>query len=117
MSGPTSESLVEALADEFLARKRAGERPTVGEYAARHPEAAALINELFPALSLLEQFGPAAPPVADAPPERIGGFRILRSVGAGGMGVVYEAVEEALGRHVALKVLPRHPPPSAQAIE
>lgn len=44
---------------------------------------------------------------AQAVPTRIGPYSIVRKVGTGGMGTVYEAVQESLARTVALKII--HP--------
>jgi serine/threonine protein kinase/Tfp pilus assembly protein PilF len=101
---------VEALAEEYFSRKRQGERPTVDEYADRFPDLADRIRSFFPAVQLLEDFSPQRdePQASAPPPERLGEFRIVREIGRGGMGVVYEAEQTSLGRKVALKVLPPH---------
>jgi serine/threonine protein kinase/WD40 repeat protein len=108
---------VERLAEEFLQRRRQGESPALTEYVRRHPELADEIRAVFPALLLMEQADPGSSELAragrpeddspsDAFPQQLGDFRILRQVGRGGMGVVYEAEQVSLGRRVALKVLP-----------
>src|SRR5688572_21084436 len=50
-------------------------------------------------------------------PQSVGGYRLLRSLGAGGMGSVYEAEETASGRRVALKLIGASFATSADAVE
>ncbi|MGH7225449.1 MAG: protein kinase domain-containing protein, partial [Gemmataceae bacterium] len=107
---------LEVLAEEFVARYRRGEQPALTEYVSAHPELADEIRALFPTLVMMEELAPsdsesfAAPAAAFSEPPRLslGDYRLLREIGRGGMGVVYEAEQLSLGRRVALKVLARH---------
>src|SRR5215471_9508972 len=114
-SQTSSDAVLAEVVEEFTNRLQAGESVDVEAYAQRHPEHAERLRQLLPALALLAEVGRSADRGSDgvlrgAAEDHLSGtlgdFRLIREVGRGGMGVVYEAEQISLGRRVALKVLP-----------
>src|SRR5262245_46903849 len=97
---PSSDAprLVAAL-EEDMAQAEAGGGADREAFLQRHAEVADALGGCLDALEALA--GPR-----QEVGKTLGDFRLLREVGRGGMGVVYEAEQVSLGRRVALKVLP-----------
>ncbi|MCL4203632.1 MAG: protein kinase [Pirellulaceae bacterium] len=89
------------ILDEYVERLKAGSAPSHAQLIAAHPELARQLEACLAGLEFIH--GTAR--TAAAQPVALGDFRILREVGRGGMGAVYEAEQKSLGRRVALKVL------------
>lgn len=101
-----NDSRVTRASREFLESLEAGRTPDRTRYYDRDPELRGVLSELFDGieLALSLQLKPTVPGAELAEP--LGDFRLLREIGRGGMGVVYEATQLSLGRKVAIKVLP-----------
>jgi serine/threonine protein kinase/Flp pilus assembly protein TadD len=96
-----------AALDEYMAAVEAGRCPDRDAFLARYSSVAGVLAACLDGMDVLHTLEPSdeTAGVADAG-RPLGDFRILREIGRGGMGVVYEAEQVSLGRRVALKVLP-----------
>ncbi|MFT5304170.1 MAG: serine/threonine protein kinase/tetratricopeptide (TPR) repeat protein [Mariniblastus sp.] len=105
---------LELVVEQFTRRIRDGEHPAISEYQDQHPELKDEIEDLLASVAMIEQLksSPSQPPsdrrslneVSGL--KRIGDYEVVGEIGRGGMGIVFEAIHESLGRRVAIKVMP-----------
>ena len=108
---PVDDPRVIECVEQFHARFLAGERPDRDQLLRQFPELAPQLSACLDALQFIDVVAPQMKTFqgdADGvwPMQPLGDFRLLREIGRGGMGVVYEADQLSLGRRIALKVLP-----------
>jgi serine/threonine protein kinase len=111
-----ADALLADLFEEIANKLQAGEPVDLEAYVQKYPEHGEQLRRLLPAMHMLADLGRSAAqgeaavtlrtPAADLERGVLGDFRIVREVGRGGMGIVYEAEQISLGRRVALKMLP-----------
>ncbi len=105
-----SDATLEQLVDLYLDRCHLGDAPDIAAFATEHSAHTAELLEILPLLNDLEKVGDAARGRSmsnvEEPPELPGSdFRLLRKLGGGGMGVVFEGNQLSLNRRVAVKLL------------
>ena len=101
---------LEDLVEQFLDQCRSGNVPDIQDFAGAHPEFAAELLALLPLVMEMEDWSVEKkqgimPPVHDFPDLEGDDYRLIRRLGSGGMGVVFEALQLSLNRKVAVKLL------------
>lgn len=111
----TSEDRLFQAVQQYLKEMEEGRRPNRQEWLARYPDLFPELDQCLDAVNFMRDAAAGVKPSATRdsgmgfglkPGMPIGDFEIVREIGRGGMGIVYEAIQLSLGRRVALKTLP-----------
>src|SRR5687768_14667529 len=99
------------ILEQYLLKLERGEKPDAQQLIEQHPQWGEPLRAYLASIDLLHTSLHPRPSLAlhspaDASSQQLGDYQIIREIGRGGMGVVYEALQLSLGRRVALKVLP-----------
>ena len=103
---------LELVYNEMLLREKFGDPPQLEEYVERFPQFAPGLKRLFEVHQVLESGGTldgtpleGTPGTSTADLPAVPGYEVLREVGRGGMGIVYEAWQIGLNRPTAIKMI------------
>lgn len=112
------DELLDKIVDDYTRRTRDGNAPDIASYKREYPQLADEIDDLLSSVAMIEGLkAETKDPQSDASStknvdlsgmKQLGDYVLIREVGRGGMGVVFEAVHQSLGRRVALKVMLEH---------
>jgi WD40 repeat protein/serine/threonine protein kinase len=114
-TGAANDPILNRVVEELTEKLQSGDRVDLSAYVAHYPDQADRLRRLWPALKMMADMSHSAvleiqrdekAAAGLEPLPELGDYQLIREVGRGGMGVVYEARQVSLGRRVALKVLP-----------
>ena len=120
----SKDQLLDNIVADYTRQTRKGNAPQISNYKQKHPQFADEIDDLLTSVAMIEglksddsQKRTGDTTAADLSHlKQIGDYVIIREVGRGGMGVVFEAVHQSLGRRVAIKVMLEREPESEKNI-
>jgi serine/threonine protein kinase len=105
------DDLLEKIVANYTQQIRDGKAPAISAYQKKYPELAEEIDDLLTSVAMIEGLKVDSHESSQTNDfdlselKQLGDYLLIREIGRGGMGIVFEAVHQSLGRRVAVKVM------------